>query len=399
MTKPTSWASFVAPRALLSLALGMWLATVLIAAAIFSSNLSYRPDFAYTSVTHFNPNLPLWVRHWVAPWANFDGVHYLAIAGDGYIDQGRFFPVYPAAIATFSWLLGGADTFSTKQLLLANILSVSLFVAMIVVWYKLLQNFYSQQEVLWSLALYIAFPSSFFLISVYTESLFLLLAGLSFLLAYQRRWWLAVAAASVLVLTRLTGFMIVPALMLLYWQQQNLTLAIPVIKKHWWHLARLTLPLLSLVAYAYFNFTKWGDWLYFLHAHSQLGNSRTTTTLVFPLVTAYRYVQIITSISPKLHEFSVAILEMSTSIFMAIIFCLSWFTKIPRWLLLFAGLALLIPILSGTLSGFPRYALVALPLFLPLGSLSTTWKWCLLSTFFVLQLVLLSWFSTGYFVG
>ena len=36
------------------------------------------------------------------PWANFDGIHYLNIAQYGYINQARFFPLFPLGISVLS---------------------------------------------------------------------------------------------------------------------------------------------------------------------------------------------------------------------------------------------------------------------------------------------------------
>lgn len=380
-------------------ALITWLLMMAIASFVFSSNQTYRVDFEYTSVTYFNPHLPNWAVNWLAPWANFDGVHYLAIAGEGYTDQGRFFPVYPSVIAFFSWLMGGAATFGLTQLLIASVASISIFLAMIIIWFKLLTKYYTNGESLWTLALFISFPTSFFLVATYSESLFLLLVGITLLLAHHRRWWLAIGCAAIVSITRLTGISIIPALLFLYWQQQNFPRVTQLTRNQWFGFTRIGIPLLSLIGYAYFNSVKWGDWLYFVHAHGQLGNSRTTTSLVFPLVTLYRYLKIITSLSPALHEFRVAWLELLSCFWMLGLAALSWVRKIPPFLLIFAGLTLILPFLSGTLTGFPRYSLVALPFFIPLSSLSPTWKWSLLVTFLILQLLLLSWFSSGYFVG
>src|SRR5258708_5948859 len=52
------------------------------------------------------------------PLANFDGVHYLTIAGDGKYREasdGRFFPFYPLLIFILNGILGGKGWFQIKE--------------------------------------------------------------------------------------------------------------------------------------------------------------------------------------------------------------------------------------------------------------------------------------------
>src|SRR5439155_11444175 len=67
--------------------------------------------------------------------------------------------------------------------------------------------------------LYLAvFPLSLFLVAVYSEALFLLLALSAFVLAERGRWLPAWTAAGLAILTRIAGVAILPALLLLAWR-------------------------------------------------------------------------------------------------------------------------------------------------------------------------------------
>jgi hypothetical protein len=376
-----------------------WFGLLVATASIFHAYQVYRPDFSYTSVNHFNQALPLWAQHWLTPWANFDGVHYLQIAAEGYVDQGRFLPLFPGVLASISWLTGGAEVFSTKQLLVSWFVSLALFGAALTVWSKLLRLDYQPNQAQWALLLALAFPTSFFLISIYTESLFLLLAGLSLLLARQKRWWWALLPTALLTITRLTGFVVIPTLLYLKWREDKPSSLLAFIKQNWQWGVGLGLTTLPLIGYAYFNFMKWGDWLYFVQAHGALGNSRETTSIVLPPVTLVRYAKILLTLSPQLHEFKVAVVELGMFIGMAALTIAAWFKKVPQEYMLFGGLAMAIPMLSGTLTGFPRYSLAALPLVLTLVDLPNPVKISLVAVSFLLQFLLLSWFTTGYFVA
>ena len=75
----------------------------LLAVSVYAlAAISFKPSFPYWE-TILEPNAPsaLW------GWANFDGVHYLTIAKEGYSAQftQAFFPLYPLLIRLFSHLV------------------------------------------------------------------------------------------------------------------------------------------------------------------------------------------------------------------------------------------------------------------------------------------------------
>lgn len=384
------------PRLILIVA--MYLFLLLTVAFVSDSLVPYRSDFLYTTVSYFNSEIPSYINQTVAPFANFDGIHYLQISSEGYTDQGRFLPLYPGLLSVPT-LLFGLSTFSSAQLILSLVLSWSVFIAMLITWKKVLSIDFEASHFSWLLLLVLAFPTSFFLVSIYSESLFLLLAGLSLLFAKQKKWYLSLIPAALLTITRLTGFVILPTLAFILWKQHTFDHPIPFVRKHFLKLLALALSITPLIIYAYFNYMKWGDWLYFVNAHGALGNSRETSSLVFPLVTVYRYLRILLTLDPALHEFRVALLELASLIGVSGLFIWSYLKKVPWEYLIFSGLAISIPILSGTLTGFPRYSLAVLPLLISLAELKKEWKLSLLSTSMILQILLFSLFVNGYYIA
>jgi hypothetical protein len=85
--------------------------------------------------------------YWVWGFGNFDGVHYLRIAQDGYLAQysQAFFPVFPILIRFFSFIFPRIPTLDTNiftdpaffysGMILSNIF----FLAALYVYYKLLE--------------------------------------------------------------------------------------------------------------------------------------------------------------------------------------------------------------------------------------------------------------------
>ena len=75
-------------------------------------------------------------------------------------------------------------------------------------------------------ALYLAiFPTAFFFLAAYTESLFLLLTLAAFLLAHERRWWLAGVMGLLASLTRLQGIVLPLPLLYMYLRDREFRLS------------------------------------------------------------------------------------------------------------------------------------------------------------------------------
>ena len=88
--------------------------------------------------------------------------------------------------------------------------------------------------------LYLAvFPMSLFLIAIYSESLFLLLAVAAFMLAERGRWLPAWGVTGLAILTRIAGVALLPALALMAWRSPDRRRA----------LAGLVLPFVLFAAY------------------------------------------------------------------------------------------------------------------------------------------------------
>ncbi|HLI57367.1 MAG TPA: hypothetical protein VKY26_10110, partial [Actinomycetota bacterium] len=99
------------------------------------------------------------------------------------------------------------------------IVSNGCFLAALVVFYRLTEHEYSAEFARRS-SLYLAiFPTAFFFLAPYSESLFLLLVVTCFLLARQRQWVAAGVAGALASATRSTGLVLVPALGFEAWLQ------------------------------------------------------------------------------------------------------------------------------------------------------------------------------------
>lgn len=346
--------------------------------------IPYRLDYEYTHILYFiKPDWPV-SSPFLFPWANFDGVHYLLIAAKGYTDNGRFLPFFPI-------LVSGLSIFFKNQFFAGFILSNVCFLLSLIMFYKLVRLDYPKKIAFWSIFFLLIFPTSFYFGSIYTESLFLLLTLLSFYYARKKQWLISSFFALLLTVTRPVGIIIFPVLIYEFM----------VIEKK---LSKKILPIIFIpvgfIGYVFYNLQKWGDALFFLKAHEQLANGRTTTSVVFPLQTIYRYFKILSTVPYQQYEWSIALLELTVLFFTILILYAAWRKKIRISYLLFSILAFLIPVSSGTFSGLPRYTVILFPIFITLALIrSKAIKTIYVIVSIVLLFILLMCFSRGYYVA
>lgn len=153
-----------------------------------------------------------------------DAGWYMGIAREGYeripfsqTEQHNwgFFPLYPLLMravgaATGEYLLGGA--------LLSNIF---FFFALILL-HKLVLRWGFDEQIADRAIFYLAtFPTSYFFSLAMTESLFLFLVVASFYQGVRGRWWAAGAFGALASAARVNGVLLLPALLLLYWQRND----------------------------------------------------------------------------------------------------------------------------------------------------------------------------------
>lgn len=325
-------------------------------------------------------------------WANFDGVHYLNIASSGYITEARFFPLFPLLI----YILSIGNLWFPLTFTTAIILPNFLFLGALLVFFKLLKLDYSEKISIGSIKYLLFFPTAFFFASVYSEGLFLLLLLSSFYFARKQKWIWAVLAATLLCTTRFVGICIIPALIYEFLQSNRLSSF-----KEWIKLSAIIFVIpAGLLMYALFNFYKWGNYLYFLTAQTELGNSRTATTLILPPQTLFRYLKILMSLPPTIFEWWIAVIEILSFVFGGLLLYFAWRNKVRTSYLIYGLLAFLIPVLSGTFSGLPRYLLVVFPVFIGISLLkSDTIKKAYMAVGAALLFILFMFFTRAYFIA
>lgn len=364
------------------------------------SFLEYKPSFAGYELLRVYSDTPSYYS-----WSNFDGVHYLTIANNGYKAADliqAFFPLYPVLIKI--------GLLSNIPILLTGFMISNLFfILLLYKWYSFFIQFYSKTIVVISILLLLIFPTSFFFTALYGESLFLLLVLLTFDFAHKKRWLFASICAGFASLTRIVGIFLVFSLFIEYIYQNKTELKYTVnflllfLKKHLKNLLIISLSFFGLFSYMYYLFIEFNDPLYFYTVQSKFGAGRESSIILLPQV-VWRYIKIIFTANPQTLSYYSAVQEMVISIltlFALLIASLRQYKIRISWLVFSFG-AYFLPTLTGTFSSMPRYVLVIFPLFLVLSQILQKNKY-LLFLYSIISLSLLCintiLFIQGYWVA
>jgi len=158
----------------------------------------------------------------ISLWNRWDAPHYVEIARNGYtsVGEGRYFivfmPLFPFLIRLLTFITGN---FEVSALLISN--SASLLAGFFL--YKLTKIDYSHSTALKSVFYFSIFPTSYFLIAGYTESLFLFLTIGCFYYARKGNWLSAGVMGMFASATRITGLVLIPSLIYEYRLKESKT--------------------------------------------------------------------------------------------------------------------------------------------------------------------------------
>ncbi len=194
--------------------------------------------------------------------SRWDTGFYVSIAEEGYHYQGvplpsvAFFPLFPLLMRILGALVGDA--------LVAGIIisNVALLLAMALL-YRLAAEGWGQAVAERTIWYFLIFPTAFFGMAVYSESLFLL-AAIGALYFFRRGYWeiaalLGIAAA----LTRFMGLIVAPMLLVEWWMQRQARAEDS--RPSWLALLAAAAVPLGTLAYAVYLERVFGDPLAFVH--------------------------------------------------------------------------------------------------------------------------------------
>lgn len=293
-------------------------------------------------------------------WANFDGDYYLKIAVYGYQSLTHsFFPLYPLLAKYLAMPLGTeVSNIVVSGLIISNL---SFLVSLFVFW-KLIRIDYSDKTAFLSLILLLVFPTSFYFGAMYTESLFLLLTLSAFYAARKRIWFLAGFLGMLASATRVVGILLLPALIVEWFQgAKNRKKQSSIFGP----LSLLLIPV-GLVLYMFFLQKTTGNPLAFYNELGAFGEQRSGQLV--PLYQVFwRYIKMLLGTEFSDPLYLTILVEALVGFLTPLLLIWGYIRKMRLSYLMFAGLAYLLPTLTGSFSSMPRYVLTVFPLLILLG--------------------------------
>lgn len=288
----------------------------------------------------------------ISAFKTWDANHYLYLAEHGYRPyhmSNAFYPLLPLTIRAVSALTFG-DT------LVAGLVASTLFtLAAVAYLFLLVRRIHDEQTAFRAGLLLLAFPTAFYLGLVYTESLFLALAiGLLYYLKEQRTAP-AVLFAFLLPLTRPTGLLVLaPALVASFLVPPRPDLeSIP---------RRLLVPaalVLGYLTYLVIMLATTGDAFAGFDAQRAFLSNSSVSTVLHPLDW---FTENFLDTSFTLNGFTTSILNRTFFAFFVVV-TLFAFRHLDPVLLTYLLVVGAIPAMTGPLTSYMRYVLVAFPLF------------------------------------
>ena len=255
-----------------------------------------------------------------------------------------YFPLYPLLLRAAAYVTGGYD-------LTGMFLSSLLFLPALFLLHKTVLAFGFDEGTADRTCFYIAaYPTSYFFSLPMAESLFLCLTVGSFYAATRERWWLAGVLGALASATRPTGVLLLPALLLFYWERHGFKWRPSV-------LGTLLIPV-GLLTFMVYLYQITGNAFAFVDA--QVAWGRHTTFFLVPL---YDYLFNSLEISRPWYFISLHFAAGVLALLCGLVL-LKW----RRWSLGFYILAgVILPLSTYNMNSLARYVMTLFPVFIVLA--------------------------------
>lgn len=275
-------------------------------------------------------------------FANWDGGHFLSIAEHGYLEkyQYAFFPIYPL-------LINALNSITHDYLLAALIISIISFYLTIHLLFNLVKLDFDRKIAQKAVLSLLLFPTSFYLLTVYSESLFLFLTVATFLSFRKNNLLMATLFAALASGTRLIGLAVAVGLLIEVLTTTGLN------RKNWF----VVFSFSGFILYCLYLYRQVGDPFYFFMAEQYWQRSLT--------IPVYGFWETIKSLSQSgfIENHFNAFLDLIFAIF-GVGLAIRTFRFLPPSYSIFSLLSVLLPLFTPTLSSMPRFLLPIFPIFI-----------------------------------
>ena len=330
--------------------------------------LSERSSSGFPPITHPFHEWPLGpvLDALFSPFIRGDASWYVLVAHEGYVDpgvqseglvQGRpaFFPLYPLLMRA----LGGFGSFGLAAIA-GTLISLAALLGALYLLHRLTALELGPGPARAAVRLLAFAPVAYFLSAPYTESLFLLLTIGSVYAARRGSWAAAGLLAAAASGTRNVGALLVVPLALMYLREHGR----PGPRMLW-----IALAPAGLVAFSAYLRSEVDDWQAWRHAQGNFGRPETVNPLEGMRQGVAAAWDVVAGTAPD--DLRVPILLALAFLVFALVALVGAFRSLPpaygAYSLALIVPALCLPALDNPLYGFPRYTLVAFPLFMWLG--------------------------------
>lgn len=283
--------------------------------------------------------------------ANWDGRHFLDIAKNGYTQniQYAFFPLYPSLISFIAKFL------NNNYLLAGSLINLISSFGVIYYFIKLLEKYEAKLK-LKVLLYFLIFPTSFYLLAIYSEATFLLFTLMSFYFANNKKFYLSALFVSLTLITRISGAAVFAAFAYeVYKSKKSLKEKIIL----------LLLSLSGMAGYCVYLYLATGNPFYFLI--SELTWDRSIT---LPGLNIFAAVEYLARFGIKPESYSIFFDLIFTVFGLGIAFKVWKNLKLKYSI--YTWISLLLPLTTALLLSMPRFILVIFPLFIALSKIKNS---------------------------
>ncbi len=287
----------------------------------------------------------------IAPFGRWDGIWYQRIADYGYdptVAHGNgvaFSPLYPLAMRAV------ARALDASYLAAGVLISTACFLAALILLHRLIERRSGQHIARTTIWLTAFFPVAFTFSSAYTESLYLLLTVLPFVLLEARRFAGSCLVGVLAVLTRPTGILLVPALAVRLWRDEGRRLS----RGFALRLLPLTLLPIAYVAFGVYLYYRTGDPFATQSAQSAGWGRGANLLLVLAMPIAVLNGLYVAAHDPERLGY---VFDTACAMLWALVLIEGWVRRrLPPEYLLYGSLAIALPVFAGTYLALPRYGM------------------------------------------
>lgn len=359
----------------------------------------YRANFIYP------PNETITLKTAYKTW---DAQHYLYLIEKGYQDKSisiAFFPLFP--------LIGSLVNSFLNNSFLAGLLVSNFFSFLgLFLFYLFVKDSFNEKVAFTSFLIFLAFPTAFYLNLIYTESLFIFLVVLFFLLLFKNRFFYAALVSILIPFSRIVGFLVVIPFFvysLLNYKKSSLKICLPTFNRpiifRIYYLFFFSLfPFLGIIFYFVFMQIKTGDPMSGLKALRFFARGYNLSDLLFLDWNVF-IDSFVNNLFPKtfnIHSYTNSFLDrLFFCLFIPGSILIYKKTNIP--LFVYCVVFGLVPFIGGFMS-YSRYLLPIFPLFIALAivlenSRFSSLKYPYLFLSFALQILFLIMHSLNYWVS